>query len=84
MGYGFKGQVQRAILCQRNEENMSLEKVIHEIKREIERLTEVLGLLAGVGGRKRKRARRKISAAGRKKISQAQKKRWAKVKAGRK
>jgi hypothetical protein len=62
---------------------MSLDGVIHEIKNEIQRLTQVLGLLSGVGG-KVKRARRKISAEGRKRISQAQKKRWAKFKAGKK
>jgi hypothetical protein len=60
---------------------MILEKVIKEIRREVDRLEQVLRLLTGMGGKQRTR---RMSAAGRKKISVAQKKRWAKVKAGKK
>src|ERR1035441_9907680 len=60
---------------------MILEKVIKEIRREVDRLEQVLRLLTGMGGKQRTR---RMSGAGRKKISVAQKKRWAKAKAGKK
>ena len=45
-----------------------------------------MGVLTGVGGKqtKVKRARRKISAAGRKRIAAAQRARWRKIRAGKK
>jgi len=58
---------------------MSLEAIAHEIRKEIEKLTEVLYLLEG----RAKTMRRKMSAAGRKRIAAAQRKRWAKIRAGK-
>ena len=60
---------------------MGMKSVIQAVEKEIEQLNRVLHLLTG-GKTKAKTPRRKeMSAAGRKKISAAQKKRWAKVKA---
>jgi hypothetical protein len=67
---------------------MSLESIVQEIKAEIEKLNQVLRLLGG--GKQRKATkqattpRRKISAAGRKRIAAAQRARWAKVRAAKK
>jgi hypothetical protein len=62
---------------------MSLESIAHEIRKEIEKLTEVLHLLER-RAKKTTRARRKISAAGRKRIAAAQRARWAKIRASKK
>jgi hypothetical protein len=61
---------------------MGLESIAHEIRKEIEKLTEVLHLLEGRA--KKTRAGRKISAAGRKRIAAAQRARWAKIRAAKK
>ncbi len=63
---------------------MSLESIKQEIREEISKLTQVLHLLGGGKLSKVKRARRKMSAAGRRRISLAQKARWARVRAGKK
>lgn len=66
---------------------MNLEPITKEIKRQIAKLNHVLQVLEGVKQTKAKPARaprRKISAAGRKRISMAQKARWKKIKAGKK
>jgi hypothetical protein len=60
---------------------MSLESITQAIREEIEKLTGVLHVLEG---KTKVRARRKMSAAGRKKIAAAQRARWAKIKAARK
>jgi hypothetical protein len=61
---------------------------ILKVKRQIEQLEARLGKLAGgraaVAGVDGPRKRRKMSAAGRKAISDAAKARWAKVRAGKK
>jgi hypothetical protein len=60
---------------------MSLESIAHEIRKEIQKLTGVLHLLEG---KTKVKARRKMSAAGRKKIAAAQRARWAKIRAAKK
>ena len=62
---------------------MSMESITKLIREEISKLNKVVHLLEG-GAKKTTRARRKISAAGRKRISLAQKARWKKVRAGKK
>jgi hypothetical protein len=59
----------------------SLESAKQLVKEEIEKLNKALKALEKLGGKKMKQAR-KMSAAARKRISLAQKKRWAKVRAG--
>jgi hypothetical protein len=59
-----------------------LESAKQLVKEEIEKLNKALKALEKLGGKKLKQAR-KISAAGRKRIAAAQKKRWAKVRAGK-
>jgi hypothetical protein len=61
---------------------MSLESAKQLVKEEIEKLEKALRALEKLGAKKMKQAR-KISAAARKRISLAQKKRWAKVRAGK-
>jgi hypothetical protein len=61
---------------------MSLESITQAIRQEISKLNQVLHLLGG--GKTKVRARRKMSAAGRKKIAAAQKKRWARIRASKK
>ena len=69
---------------------MSLESITQAIREEISRLNQVLLLLEG--GVKRKATKqaktpgpkRKISAAGRRRIAAAQRARWAKIRAGKK
>jgi hypothetical protein len=68
---------------------MSIENVVGEIKEEIEKLNQALRVLQGIGGKRTKveRAkapRRKMSAAGRRRIAKAQRARWARVRAGKK
>jgi hypothetical protein len=60
-----------------------MESITKLIREEISKLNKVVHLLEG-GAKKTTRARRKISAAGRKRISLAQKARWKKVRAGKK
>ena len=77
----------RAVLCfpvasgEPRGQAMSLESITKLIREEISKLNQVLHLLEG--GAKKTRARRKMSAAGRKRISLAQKARWKKVRAGK-
>ena len=68
---------------------MSLESITQEIREEISKLSQVLRLLEGGTKQKAKPAkttggRRKMSAAGRKRIAEAQRARWAKVRAQQK
>ena len=62
---------------------MSLKSITKEIRKEITKLSQVLHLLEGRAKTKVKQARRKISAAGRKRIAAAQRARWAKVRAAK-
>lgn len=70
---------------------MSRASIIAEIRQDIARMEKVIELLGGgrtvsideVVGKPRK-ARRKISAAGRKRIAAAQRARWAKIRAAKK
>jgi hypothetical protein len=73
-------KVNTVLFCVTEGKTMSIDNVIREIEIEIERLTRVLALL----GRKKGTWRKKMTATARKKISAAQKKRWAKVKARKK
>lgn len=63
---------------------MSLKAITKEIRKEIAKLSQVLHLLEGRAKTKIKRARRKMSAAGRKRIAAAQRARWAKIRAAKK
>jgi hypothetical protein len=60
---------------------MSLESITRAIREEISKLNQVLHLLEG--GKTKVKGRRKMSAPGRKRIAAAQKKRWAKIRAGK-
>jgi len=58
---------------------------IQELSAEIERIRAAFPSEFGLpGGQKKRRKKRKLSAAGRKAISDAAKARWAKVRAGKK
>ena len=69
---------------------MNLEQIIESLDAQIARLQKARALLSGTGsgsvgaGRGRRRGSRQMSAEARKRISDAQKKRWAKVRAGKK
>jgi len=70
---------------------MSRESIIAEIRAEVTKLNHILDLLGEgqtipVRAAKRKtgKLRRKISAAGRKRMAAAQRARWAKIRAGKK
>jgi hypothetical protein len=63
---------------------LSRASIIAEIQQDIARMKKVVELLGGVKGVKSAKPRRKMSAAGRKKIAAAQRARWAKVRAGKK
>jgi hypothetical protein len=70
---------------------MSRESIIAEIRKDVALMEHVIKLLGGVNTvsiddvvGKPKTARRKMSAAGRKKIAAAQRARWAKVRAAKK
>jgi len=71
---------------------LSRESIIAEIRQDIARMEKVIELLGGVKtvsidtvvGKPGKKARRKMSAAGRKRIAAAQKARWAKIREGKK
>jgi len=73
-------------------QTLSRASIIAEIRQDIARMEKVIELLGGgstvsideVVGKSGKKTRRKISAAGRKRIAAAQKARWAKVRAGKK
>jgi hypothetical protein len=69
--------------CEPRGQAVKLGSITQAIREEISKLNQVLHLLEG-GAEKTTRARRKISAAGRKRIAAAQKKRWAKIRAGKK
>lgn len=61
---------------------MSINDLLASIDSEIARLTKARALLAGIGGGKSSPAnkpKRKLSAAARKRIGDAQRKRWAAV-----
>jgi hypothetical protein len=62
---------------------MNLEPVKQEIRKQIAKLQHALQVLEGAKPKQAK-ARRKLSAAGRKRIAAAQRARWAKVRAGKK
>ena len=68
---------------------MSLESITQEIREEIAKLSQALHLLEGGGNHTAKAARgpgrkRRLSAAGRKRIAAAQRARWAKIRASKK
>jgi hypothetical protein len=68
---------------------LSIESIAQQVKEEISKLTQVLHLLGGTGTKPAKskaqpKARRTLSAAGRKRIAAAQRARWAKIKAAKK
>lgn len=66
---------------------MSLESITKEIRSEIAKLNQVLHLLGGGAKTKVKRVkapRQKMSAAGRRRISMAQKERWRKIRVAKK
>ena len=63
---------------------MALDDVIQEIQKEIDRLTHVVRVLKGIGGKAPQRVRGKLSTAGRKRIAAAQRRRWRKIKAAKK
>jgi len=75
----------------RQEHTLSRESIIAEIRKDVALMEHVIKLLGGVKtvsidevvGKPRK-ARRKISAAGRKRIAAAQRARWAKIRAAKK
>lgn len=74
------------------EKTLSRESIIAEIQQDIARMQKVIELLGGGKtvsidkgvGKPAKKARRKMSAAGRKRIAAAQKARWAKIRAAKK
>lgn len=74
------------------ENTLSRESIIAEIQQDIARMEKVIELLGGgktvsihkAVGKPGKKARRKMSAAGRKRIAAAQKARWAKIRAAKK
>jgi len=68
---------------------LSIESITHQVKAEISKLTQVLRVLGSTGKKNIKtkaqpKARRKMSAAGRKRIAAAQRARWAKIRAAKK
>jgi hypothetical protein len=64
---------------------MPIEQIVKELQQERDRLDAAIKALTSVAGTNssRPRGRRTLSAAARRKISLAQKARWAKVKAGK-
>jgi hypothetical protein len=66
----------------RMRKSMSLESITKQIREEVAKLNQVLRLLEGTGVKQAKATKHTMSAAGRRKISLAQKKRWAKARAG--
>jgi hypothetical protein len=70
-----------------------IDAAIRELERDAERIQEAIRILKSVGnrgvgpstpGRKKRGGRRKLSAAGRKRIAEAAKKRWAAFRAAQK
>jgi len=59
---------------------MDTSTLLSEVQNEIKRLTKVVSLLGGTSSTTKRRGRRKLSKAARAKISDAQKRRWAKAK----
>jgi hypothetical protein len=68
-------------LLRTGEDILNIESIVKQIRQEIERLGKVLHLLGGTTGSRKKR---KLSAAGRKRIAAAQRARWAKIRAAKK
>jgi hypothetical protein len=73
------------------ETSLSIENIVKEVRAEIGRLQQVLALLGGHGVSVKRTAkvvtagpRRRMSAAGRRKIAAAQRARWAKIRAAKK
>ena len=62
-------------------EERKLEKQRRKIERQLDALRGAMKALGHHGGKRKKRGRRKMSAAGRAKIAAAQKARWAKIRA---
>ena len=63
---------------------MNLKAITKGIRKEITKLSHALKVLEGIGAKQVKRARRTISAAGRKRIAKAQRARWARIRAKKK
>jgi hypothetical protein len=63
---------------------VNVDDIVRGIKDEIAKLQEVLVILGSKGGRGVSVKKRKMSAAGRQRIADAQKKRWAKIRAAKK
>jgi len=62
-----------------------IEDIVQELKAEIEKLSQAVRLLEGTKATKRAKAtRRKMSAAGRKRIAAAQRARWRKIRRAKK
>jgi hypothetical protein len=74
--------------CEPRGQAVKLGAITQAIRKEISKLNQVLHLLEGRAKQKvtkqTRAPRGKISAAGRKRIAAAQKKRWAKIRAGKK
>lgn len=75
--YSFPGRIYDM------EDALSIESITQQVKAEISKLTQVLRLLEGGSkpAKKQGSPRRKMSAAGRRRIATAQRARWAKVRA---
>src|ERR1039457_966658 len=76
--------VWRLFVHLRNGNTWAWKMSFQQQKNEIDKLTQVLGLLRGWKKPKFTRARRRMSAAGRKRIAAAQRARWGKIKLGKK
>jgi predicted phosphoadenosine phosphosulfate sulfurtransferase len=61
---------------------MNIENIIEEMRAEIRRLEQAIAVLSGT--RSANSQRRTMSLAGRRRIAEAQKKRWARVRSERK
>jgi hypothetical protein len=62
-----------------------IEDIVRELKAEIEKLSQAVRLLEGTKATKQAKApRRKMSAAGRKRIAAAQRARWRKIRQAKK
>ena len=70
-----------AVATVKRGKTLDIESIAKQIRQEIERLGKVLHLLGGTTGSRKKR---KLSAAGRKRIAAAQRARWAKIRAAKK
>jgi len=63
---------------------MNYKDAIKEIDGQIKRLEEARRVLVGLSGGGRRKGTRTMSAAGRRRIAAAQRKRWAKIRAAKK